>query len=106
MNDGIISAIYSAPIADRPWVSLLPMLRTLSSASGVMLKFAVPGQRVGARLMPDADWDHEPASSLYEQFYQFKDPVSHEGLGWGRYTTIRRLSAKIVSVGRNSTNAF
>ena len=84
MGTDLLSLIYQAPIADRPWEALMPELRRLTRASGVMLKLEPAGLPGAETIFADAEWDCRPTVRQYRQVYQFLDPVRYEGMAVGK----------------------
>lgn len=84
MGTDLLSMIYEAPIAERPWEALMPELRRLTRANGVMLKLAPAGLPGAETLFADAEWDCRPTVRQYRQVYQFLDPVRYEGMAVGK----------------------
>ncbi|MDB5397388.1 MAG: hypothetical protein JWM91_4894 [Rhodospirillales bacterium] len=96
MRDDVIAAIYDAPLADRPWASLAPLLRSVTNASSVMFKFTPAGRADGEVIVADAEWDFDGPSDLYRRVYQYKDPVSYEHMSVGKFYRFEDLIARDV----------
>jgi hypothetical protein len=90
MPGDIISAVYDAPVSDRPWLPLFPMLRDVVNARRVMLKFTPPGTR-DALIFSDTDGDEHGPTELYRRLYQFQDPVSYDGMAPGDLLQLEEL---------------
>lgn len=96
MRDDVIAAIYDAPLADRPWASLAPILRSVTNASSVMFKFTPSGRSDGDVIVADAEWDFHDSSDLYRRVYQYQDPVSYEHMSVGKFYRFEDLIARDV----------
>ena len=96
MRDDVIAAIYDAPLADRPWASLAPLLRSVTNASSVMFKFTPVGSADNDVIVADAEWDFHDSSDLYRRVYQYQDPVSYEKMSVGKFYRFEDLVARDV----------
>lgn len=88
MHDDMISAIYDAPLASRPWAAVLPKLRHATAVDRLMLKFSPVNAADGGTIYTSSarsEDDYVPGgpSNLYRMIYQYKDPVSYAGMSGG-----------------------
>jgi DNA-binding CsgD family transcriptional regulator len=96
MRDDVIAAIYDAPLADRPWASLTPLLRSFTNASSLMFKFTPVGSSDNDVIVADAEWDFEGSIDLYRRVYQHKDPASYALMSVGEFYRFEDLVSRDV----------
>lgn len=85
MQDYLIGMIYDAPLAERPFESVMPMLRGATNSTGLVFKFSQPGASDTGAIIADASWDFRDSRSQYLADYRYKDPVDYAGMAAGRF---------------------
>jgi DNA-binding CsgD family transcriptional regulator/PAS domain-containing protein len=85
MREQMISALYEAPLADRPFAAVAPLLRRITNAGSIMFKFAPAGRADSGSIVADAEWDCQDSSDLYCRVYQRQDPVSYAAMAVGQF---------------------
>jgi DNA-binding CsgD family transcriptional regulator/PAS domain-containing protein len=96
MRDDVIAAIYDAPLADKPWASLAPLLRSVVNASSVFFKFTPVGSTDDTILVADAEWEFDAPSDLYRRVYQYQDPTNYQHMSAGKFYRFEDLVARDV----------
>jgi PAS domain-containing protein len=96
MRDDVIAAIYDAPLADKPWASLAPLLRSVVNASSVLFKFTPVGSTDDTILVADAEWEFDAPSDLYRRVYQYQDPTNYQHMSAGKFYRFEDLVARDV----------
>jgi DNA-binding CsgD family transcriptional regulator len=106
MRDDLIAAIYDAPLADKPWASLAPLLRSVANASSVLFKFTPVGSTDDSVLVADAEWDFDVPSDLYRRVYQYQDPTNYQQMSVGKFYRFEDLVARDVLQRSDYYNRF
>ena len=106
MQSSLVSAIYEAPLAERPWTALLPKLRHETRAAGLMLKFSA-GKSDGSEVVfADAEWDYGSSLEQYEHVYRYKDPVRYSNTSVGGFYRFEDLIDRSALYGTEFYKSF
>ncbi len=76
MANDLLSAIYDAPMAERPWSDALTILQQQLSADGLMLKLA-PARNEPGIIFTGSGESLSCSLRPYKETFQYKDPVSY-----------------------------
>lgn len=76
MANDLLTAIYDAPLAARPWLDALPILQQQLSADQLMLKLA-PARDAPGLIFTSSDESPSGPLRPYKENFQYKDPVSY-----------------------------